>query len=199
MANRVPDVIAVTLTLISLSLRMVIGCGALVAVTVALKVSAEGDRVSGAGVALPISATLVGVKAPLGRVVGVSEPLKPLPTLTDENVRRSVQLWEFVSVNGGVAQLPPATTAKRGVIGRLCTVNAAPLLLLSVSVCGALVAVTVALKVNVAGDSVAPLPRMLSRFAAVGACAMAAVIAPKNPKPRTSARISKVLAASLAL
>ena len=84
-------------------------------------------------------------------VAMVSCPVKPTPTLGDENTNCAVQLCPDASVNGAGAQLPPGAIAKRGLAESTVKLIATSLLLLSVTVCGGLVAVTVVVKLSAAG------------------------------------------------
>jgi uncharacterized protein (DUF2267 family) len=149
---------AVRLISTSLLLDSVTVCGRLVAVTVALKVRLAGEAPKVAAAALPVSATVAGANTPDGLLLTLREPVKPLPTVCDENVTCTLQLLPSASTNGSAGQLPPALTANRGVVASAVTLIAAPLTLLRVTGCGALVAVTVALKLKLLGDRLAPLP-----------------------------------------
>jgi len=127
-------------------------------VTVALKVRLAGEAPKVAAAALPVSATVAGANTPDGLLLTLREPVKPLPTVCDENVTCTLQLLPSASTNGSAGQLPPPLSANRGVVASAVTLIAAPLTLLRVTGCDALVAVTVALKLKLLGDRLAPPP-----------------------------------------
>ena len=95
-------------------------------------------------VAVPLSDTLDGVNAAAGVVLGDRVPLK-LPTLVELKTMRCVQLPPAASENRTTPQLPPATALKREPRDRLLMAIAVAVGLLKVTICAALVAVTVAL------------------------------------------------------